>query len=294
MDYFATMTLIQTLPPALKATANDAGVWWQRALTHPDLMMQIMSALAILIVTLFVSRWVSDAARKVVRRVVQNDADRTLPEFLSQVVRWMILTLGFVAIINRLGVATASFITVLGAASLSIGLALQGTLGNVASGLMLLFTKPYRIGDSVHVGEISGTVHRLGVFSTEIDSGDNVRVYVPNSKVFSSEICNLSANGALKIEVRVDVGYETDLKAALDLLLDVAKAQADRLTTHEPVSSLVEFAASGITARVWIWVLPAAAVAARTQLMIDIKQALDAAGITIPYPHQVSLAKPQN
>ncbi|MEI9905857.1 MAG: mechanosensitive ion channel family protein [Asticcacaulis sp.] len=176
----------------------------------------------------------------------------------------MILTLGFVAIMNRLGVATASFITVLGAASLSIGLALQGTLGNVASGLMLLFTKPYRIGDSVHVGEISGTVHRLGVFSTEIDSGDNVRVYVPNSKVFSSEICNLSANGALKIEVRVDVGYETDLKAALDLLLDVAKAQPDRLATHEPVTSLVEFAASGITARVWIWVLPAAAVSART------------------------------
>ncbi len=264
---------------------------WQRFTTQPGFMMQIMTALLILIVTLFISRWVSDAAKRLARRFVQNDADRTLPEFLSQVVRWMILTLGFVAMMNRLGVATASFITVLGAASLSIGLALQGTLGNVASGLMLLFTKPYRIGDIVHIGEISGKVHRLGVFSTEIDNAENVRVYVPNTKVFSNEICNITANGALRIEVRVDVGYETDLTRALELLLEVARRQPDRLDTHEPSASLVEFAASGITARIWVWVLPSAGLAARTRLIVDIKRALDAAGIDIPYPHQVEISK---
>ena len=281
------------LLPSVSAAANASHDWWDKVVTRPDLMVQLTTALAILVVTLFISRWVSDAAKRLARRFVQNDADRTLPEFLSQVVRWMILTLGFVAIMNRLGVATASFITVLGAASLSIGLALQGTLGNVAAGLMLLFTKPYRIGDTVHVGEISGRVHRLGVFSTEIDNFDNIRVYVPNAKVFSSEICNLSTNGALKLEVRVDIGYDSDLEKALALLLDVARAQADALETHEPATSLVDFAASGITVRVWIWVLPSRGVAARTALIIAMKTALDAAGIDIPYPTQVAIARNQ-
>ncbi len=282
---------MQGLLPSASAAANASHDWWQKIVTRPDLMVQLTTALAILVATLFISRLVSDAAKRLARRFVQNDADRTLPEFLSQVVRWMILTLGFVAIMNRLGVATASFITVLGAASLSIGLALQGTLGNVAAGLMLLFTKPYRIGDSVHIGEISGRVHRLGVFSTEIDNGDNVRVHVPNSKVFSNEICNLSTNGALKIELRVDVGNATDLDAALDLLTGVAKAQPDALETHEPVVSLADFAPSGITVRIWLWVLPSAAVTARTKLIIAVKRALDEAGIDIPYPTQVSLTK---
>jgi len=264
---------------------------WQRAMTHPDALANVGVALVILLATVVISRLVADAVRKVARRMAQTDADRTLPEFLSQVVRWMLLTVGFVAVMNRLGVETASFVTVLGAASLSIGLALQGTLGNVASGLMILFTKPYRIGDSVRIGDTSGRVHRLGLFNTEIDNVENIRVYVPNTKIFSNEIGNISTNGALKLELKVDIGYDSDLEATLKLLTDVARAQPDHIQTHEVWAGFHEFAASGITVRMSIWVLPANALNARSRWIIDVKRALDGAGVDIPYPHQVAIEK---
>lgn len=264
---------------------------WQRAVTHPDLLANVAVALIILLATIVISRVVADAVRKIARRMAQTDADRTLPEFLSQVVRWMLLTVGLVAVMNRLGIETASFVTVLGAASLSIGLALQGTLANVASGLMILFTKPYRIGDSVRIGDTSGRVHRLGLFNTEIDNAENIRVFVPNTKIFSNEIGNISTNGALKIELKVDVGYEADLEATLKLLTDVARAQPDHIKTHEVWVGFQDFAASGITVRMWIWVLPIHALNARSRWMIDIKRALDGAGVDIPYPHQVAIEK---
>lgn len=280
-----------SLQSHLNQTSVEAHRWWDKLMTRPDLMMQLTSALLILVVTLLVSRWVSDGTKKLARRFVQNDADRTLPEFLSQVVRWMILTLGFVAIMNRLGIETTSFITVLGAASLSIGLALQGALGNVAAGLMLLFTKPYRIGDSVRLGEVSGRVHRLGLFSTEIDSVENIRVYVPNSKVFTNEINNLTTNGAVRIEILVEIAAD-DLEGAVAVLKCVADAQPMRLKTHETWAGLKDFSANGVVARVDIWVLPSDGLKARNDLIIAVRRALIEAGVDIPYPHQVAISKP--
>ena len=282
---------LKSLKPYLNATATQSHDWWTQINHTSGFMTNAASALAILIVTLFISRWVSDGAKKLARKFVAYDADRTLPLFLSQVVRWMILTLGFVAVMNRLGIETTSFITVLGAASLSIGLALQGTLANVASGLMILITKPYRIGDSVKIGEVSGRVRRLGLFSTEVDNLENVRVYIPNTKVFSNEISNVTSNDAVKIEVRVDVDYASDLEQVQTLLLAVARAHPERMEAPEPWVAVHDFAASGITVRVVIAVMPSAAVVARSRLIVEIKAALDGAGVEIPYPHQVAVTK---
>lgn len=265
--------------------------WWERFSSHPDFLGHVISALVVLIITLFVSRWISDAAKRMARRFTPNEADRTLPEFLSQVVRWMLLTIGFVVFLNRLGVETTSFITVLGAASLSIGLALQGTLGNVAAGLMILFTKPYRIGDSIVTGEVKGRVHRLGVFTTEIDNYDNIRVYVPNAKVFAGEVQNLTTNGALKLELKVIVGFETDLAKARTIVTEVVERQPLRLTSHDIWIGYQAFGDSGVDMRAQMWVMPANVQNARSALIVEIKQAFDAAGIEIPYPHQVAVAK---
>jgi len=271
--------------------ATYADALWHLVTKKPEMLANVGWAAALMAVTMVLSSLIGDAVKRVSRRLVHRDADRTLPEFFSQVVRWLVLLIGLVAVLNRLGVQTASLITVLGAASLAIGLALQGTLSNVAAGLMLLFTKPYRIGDSIKVGEVSGKVHRLGLFSTEIDNVDNVRVYVPNTKVFSNEITNLTTNGASKVELRVEVGYATDLDAAVKLLTEVAKAQADHLSAHEVAVHLHEFAASGVIVRMWIWTLPSNAQKARTQWIIAVKIALDKAGIEIPYPHQVAIER---
>lgn len=265
--------------------------WWERFSSHPDFLGHILSALVVLIITLFVSRWISDATKRMARRFTPNEADRTLPEFLSQVVRWMLLTVGFVVVLNRLGVETTSFITVLGAASLSIGLALQGTLGNVAAGLMILFTKPYRIGDSVIIGDVKGRVHRLGVFTTEIDNYDNIRVYVPNAKAFAGDVQNLTTNGALKLELKMVVGFETDLGQARAIVTEIVERQPLRLTAHDIWVGYQAFGDSGVDMRAQMWVMPANVQNARSALIVDIKQAFDAAGIEIPYPHQVAVTK---
>ncbi|ESQ74038.1 mechanosensitive ion channel family protein [Asticcacaulis sp. AC402] len=274
-----------TKPPVTPDIVN-------RVLSHPDVLTNIAIACIILLITLWVSKWLADGAKKLVRRFVQNDADRTLPEFMSQVIRWLLLTVGVVAALSRLGVETTSFIAVLGAASLAIGLALQGTLGNVAAGLMILFNRPYRIGDTVKIGEVTGTVHRLGLFATEINTAENLRVFVPNTKIFSNEINNFTTNGAIKIEVKLEVGMATDLTACLDLLLHVAKAQAGRMESPEPWVALQDFAPSGMIFKVAIFVPPNAAQGARTRLILDLKAALTAAGIEVPYPHQVSVERP--
>ncbi len=283
---------MQLNPPAVKPiTPSMFHQWWERLSTHPDFLGHVLSALFVLVVTLFISRWVSDATKRMARRFTANDADRTLGEFLSQVVRWMLLTIGFVVVLNRLGIETTSFITVLGAASLSIGLALQGTLGNVAAGLMILFTKPYRIGDSVVTGDVKGRVHRLGVFTTEIDNYDNIRVYVPNAKVFGGEVQNLTTNGALKLELKVIVGFETDLAKAQALIAGIVERQPLRLTSHDIWVGYLAFGDSGVAMSAQMWVMPANVQNARSALIVEIKQAFDAAGIEIPYPHQVAVAK---
>jgi len=270
---------------------TNASAWWSTAAGRAEFLGHLLTALIIAAVTLFIADLVYRGVKKVTRRVVQNDADRTFPEFMAQVVRWMILMVGLVAVLNRLGVATASVLTMLGAASLAIGLALQGTLGNVASGLIILLARPYRNGDSIRLGEVQGRVRRLGLFSTEIDTVEGPRAYVPNAKAFSNEIINITSNATVRVEVLVDVGYETDLNRALDLLGGVARSQPEQVEGHDPVAALVAFAASGITVRVAIWVMPSHAIAARNALMIGIKQALDDAAIEIPYPHQVEISK---
>ena len=277
--------MTKTLPDLTK----DA--WWSTAAGRGEFLTHLLSALIIAAITLFVADLVYRGVKRLTRRVVQNDADRTLPEFLAQIVRWMIMVVGLVAVLNRLGVATASVLTMLGAASLAIGLALQGTLGNVASGLIILLARPYRNGDQVRLGEVQGRVRRLGLFSTEVDTVDGTRAYVPNAKAFGNEIINLTDNGAIRVEVVTDVGYGTDLTAVLKLLSDVAHAQPDQVDNHPAVVGLVAFAASGVTLRVAIWVPPSHALAARNGLMIAMKRALDEAGVEIPYPHQVGITK---
>ena len=279
------------LIPTTKSPAPHLHQWWERFSSHPDAWGHALSALTVLIVTFLISGWVSDAVKRMARRFTPNEADRTLPEFLSQVVRWILLTIGLVVFLNRLGIETTSFITVLGAASLSIGLALQNTLGNTAAGLMILFTKPYRIGDAVALGDTKGRVHRLGVFTTEVDNYDNIRVFVPNAKVFATEIQNLTTNGALKIDLKVEVGYDTDLASALEVVKDVVERQPLRLPSHDIWAGYSSFGDSGIVMRVHMWVLPTHVPAARCALIIDVKQAFDAAGIDIPYPHQVAITK---
>ncbi|GGZ42038.1 mechanosensitive ion channel family protein [Asticcacaulis endophyticus] len=252
---------------------------------------KVIVVVLILTVTLIISGWLSGMVRKMARRLSHNPADRTLPEFFSQVVNWLIMVIGIVAILSQLGVQTTSIIAVLGAASLAIGLALQGTLSNVASGIMLLVIKPYVIGDVVRINDISGTVYRLGLFTTELVDANNLRINIPNSKIISDQITNFTHNGTRRIEMMIGVDYDTDLDHALKVLKTIAESHPKTLEAPVTWTGVRGFADSSVTISLQTWVQAGDHFQTETDLFLMIKKGFDSEGIILPYPHQVQVDK---
>ncbi len=246
-------------------------------------------ALVIFIVTIAASRLISFMIRRATKKLSPMGIDTTLPIFLSQVVGWLVILVGMVAVLHRVGIETTSILAVLGAASLAIGLALQGTLGNVASGLMLLVVKPYRIGDVVQIGDQVGRVKRLGLFNTEIESLDSLKISMTNTKVFEQPIVNYTANGQRRILLDFEVHYDSDLDQVLDLMRGVATSH-EKVLPHPRVWAGVQaYLSSSVQVRLHAWCAATDWLQTRADLLLGIKKAFDAACIVIPYPHQVAL-----
>lgn len=252
-----------------------------------DFAVNLVVAVLILALTWVVASQASRAVNRGLSRLPK--ADRTLILFLSQLTRWVILIVGLIAILRRLGVETTSIIAVLGAASLAIGLALQGALGNVASGVMLLLLRPYRVGDYVGVGDKAGTVQKLDLFTTELTSPDGLQVVMPNGKVFGDVIVNYGANPTRRVEIAVDVHYDADLDRALKVLHDAVDAHDKVLVDPAPWAGAVAFKDSGVGVLVHAWVASPDFWTVKAELHSAVKRALDQAGIVIPYPHQVQV-----
>ncbi|MFT4089361.1 MAG: mechanosensitive ion channel [Asticcacaulis sp.] len=256
-----------------------------------DIITNLIVVCIILALTLFVARWLSGIARRIARRLANVGADRTVPEFFAQVVNWLVWLVGAVAILQRFGVSTTSIIAVLGAMSLAIGLALQSTLSNVATGILLLAQKPYRIGDIVTIGDTTGTVHRLGLFSTEITNGENNRVYIPNSKIFTDRIINISHNGTRRLELILDVDYDTDIDAAIELIRVVTRSHPHILKQPEIWVGVEAFRDSSVAIKFGAQTTVLDYGQVKADLLLDIKKAFDAHNISIPYPHQVTMER---
>jgi len=209
--------------------------------------------------------------------------------FAAQVVRVVIIIIGLIAVLQRLGVQTTSIIAVLGAASLAVGLALQGTLSNVAAGVMLLVLRPYRVGEVIDVGGASGTVQKLDLFTTQLTNANNHKIVIPNSKVLSDVIINLTGQRTRRIEIRFTVGYGENLKDACELLAGVAKGHAAVLDDPAPWTGVTALLDSSVQITLHAWVKVADWWQTQSDLLQAGKEALDAAGIEIPYPHQVEI-----
>ncbi|MFN3228753.1 MAG: mechanosensitive ion channel family protein [Asticcacaulis sp.] len=246
-------------------------------------------AVALFVLTIAMSRLVTFLIRRGAKKLSPMGFDTTLPIFLSQVAGWLVILVGMVAVLHRVGVETTSILAVLGAASLAIGLALQGTLGNVASGLMLLVVKPYRIGDIVQIGDQVGRVKRLGLFNTEIESLDSLKISMTNTKVFEQPIVNYTANGQRRVLLDFEVHYDSDLDQVLDLMRGVA-TNHEKVLPHPLVWVGVQaYLSSSVQVRLHAWCAATDWLQTRADLLLGIKKAFDAARIVIPYPHQVAL-----
>ncbi|WP_312733489.1 mechanosensitive ion channel family protein [Brevundimonas sp.] len=282
-------SLDQAVAAGRKAIAVDAVMLTKLTELAGEFAVNLTIAILIFIATLFAAKWASGAARRALSRVRGFRHDPTVLSFAVQVVRVVVIIVGMIAVLQRLGVQTTSIIAVLGAASLAVGLALQGTLSNVASGIMLLVLRPYRVGDVVDVGGMSGTVQRLDLFTTQLSNANNHKIVIPNSKVLSDSLTNLTGQQTRRIEIKFTVGYGDDLHQARQVLADVAAAHDKVLDDPKPWTGVTALLDSAVEVTLHAWVKVGDWWQTQADLMQGGKEALDAAGIEIPFPHQVAV-----
>ena len=273
------------------ALSGDPAVWRGFIDWAAHLAVNIVAAAIILAATLFLARWAGRLSRRTLNRLPGEAADTTLPTFLGSLVRWGIIALGLVAVFQQLGVQTTSILAVVGAASLAIGLALQGALGNVAAGVMILIMRPYRIGDWVEISGKSGLVKRLDLFMTELSDADNLDIFVPNSKVVGEMIVNYSTAKNRRMELAFKVDYADDLDQAIAVLIAAAAADPRILKDPAPWAKVTALGDSAVTVTLRAWANLPDYWDTRFDMIKRGKEALDAAGLSIPYPHQVAVEK---
>ena len=246
--------------------------------------LDFVAAILTLIFGIWLSRRASRLTADWLSRV--DRLDRTLVPIMAALVRYAGLTLTIVITLGNFGVETTSIIAVLGAAGLAVGLALQGTLSNVAVGLMLLFLRPFRIGDWVEAAGVSGSVREIGLFTTTIDTFDNVYISIPNSSIWSSNIINHARYGTRRMDLDIGIGYDSSLDTAETALMSLA-ADPRVLSDPAPRFLVVSYGDSAINVRLRAYASYDDFFDLYWDLNRRLKGVLDEHGIEIPFPQRV-------
>jgi small conductance mechanosensitive channel len=245
--------------------------------------LSVLGALAVLIIGMIaagiIRRGVAGAMRK-------RKADETLIPFVTGLVYYLVVAFVIIAVLGLFGVQVTSIIAVLGAVAFAVGLALQGTLSNFAAGVMLLLFRPFRVGDFVDAGGALGAVAEIGIFSTILNTPDNVRVIVPNSTIWGQVIKNFAANDTRRNDLVVGVSYSDDLGKASETILRVLKADARVLKDPAPVVAVSELGDSSVNLVVRPWCRKEDYWGLRFDLTRKFKEELEAAGCSIPFPQR--------
>lgn len=245
--------------------------------------LQVVGALVLLVVGRMLAGW----ARRLIRKALTRaNVDATLVPFISGVAYYVILAAVFVAVLGLVGIQTASMLAVFGAAGLAVGLALQGTLSNVSAGVMLLVFRPFEVGDYIEAGGTAGSVQAIGLFMTTLNTPDNVRILVPNSSVFGQTIKNYAANDTRRNDMVVGVSYDDDLATAVDTINKILAADSRVLADPEPFVAVAELADSSVNIVVRPWCKKEDYWGLRCDMMRTLKEQLEAAGCSIPYPQR--------
>jgi small conductance mechanosensitive channel len=245
--------------------------------------LKVVGALLIFLVGRWVAKLLSSVAAKAMSKA---RVDATLIPFLENLAFTAMLVFVVIAALAAIGVQTASFIAVLGAAGLAVGLALQGSLANFASGVLLLVFKPFRVGDFVEIGGMKGTVTAVHVFNTVLNAPDNVRITVPNAQVTGGSILNYTINGTRRVDLVVSVSYGDDLKLARRVLENVLATEPKVLREPAPTVAVSKMGDSSIDLVVRPWVKPADYWDVYFDLTEKLKVAIEENGMTIPFPQR--------
>lgn len=245
--------------------------------------IRIVSAAAIFLI----GKWIAGMlARLVKKAMARADIETTLSHFLANLMYYTLLVVVIIAAINQLGVQTTSLLAVVGAAGLAVGLALQGSLSNFASGVMIVAFRPYRVGDAIQAGGVTGTVEKVEIFTTIMKTPDNKKIIVPNSQIMDGEITNFSANPTRRVDLVASCGYGDDLDEVRKILKGII--EDDDRVLDEPAATIAvsELADSSVNFVVRPWVQSADYWDVYFDMTEQIKKRFDAAGISIPFPQR--------
>jgi len=245
--------------------------------------LKVIGAILVLVVGRAVAGWIRRATR---RALEKGEVDATLVPFISGMVYTLAMAFIVVAVLGLFGIPTASFVAVLGAAGLAVGLALQGTLSNFAAGVMLLIFRPFKVEDVVEVAGTLGKVRGIGIFATQLDTPDNVRVVVSNSTVYGGKISNFTANNIRRVDLRVGVSYGDDLETAKRILVEVVTGHEKVLKDPAPQVEVVEMADSSVNFVVRPWCTTGDYWRVYFDVTQRAKERLEAAGCSIPFPQR--------
>ncbi len=244
--------------------------------------VNVVAALVILLIALAVSSWAK-------RRIVALSAryrrlDDTLFGFLGNIVKYLVLAIGVIFILNRFGIQTTSLAALVGAAGLAIGLALQGTLSNLAAGVMIIMFRPFRQSDFIAAGSESGTVTEIQLFYTVLTTYDGIQIIVPNSDIWSSAITNYSANPTRMMDLTIGVAYNADLKKTQEVLENISLSDPRALPEPAPVIRVKQLGDSSVDFTFRVWANTADFWGLQAEYTRKIKVEFDANGIGIPFP----------
>lgn len=241
---------------------------------------KLVGVVLLLVVAWIIAGW----AGRSVRKSIGTRIDPTIASFFGSLAKYAILVMALLSCLQIFGVGTTSFAAVIGAAGLAIGLAMQGTLGNFSSGLMLLAFRPFKVGDVINTGGVTGKVFEIGMFTTEIDTFDNRRFTVPNGAIYGATIENITFHDTRRVDVAVGTDYPASISEARKVLLQAAGSVSGILPEPAPVAVLQELGSSSIDWSVRVWSNTADYWDVRQELTQKVKESLDAAGIGIPFP----------
>ena len=262
---------------------------WTNVLSYlsehgPDLGIRVLGAIFILIV----GRFIAGAMRKGVKKVmVGRGVDPSLTGFIGSLIYFAIMAFTIIAVIGRFGVQTAGFVAVLGAAGFAIGMAMQGTLGNFSSGVMLLLFRPFKAGDVVEAAGVKGKVMEIAIFTTTICTPDNVKIIVPNGTLFGDTIKNYNGYDTRRVDMVMGIGYGSDIDKAIQILTDLAKNDSRVLDDPGTTIAVSELADSSVNLVFRPWVNSGDYWDVYFDMHKATKEKFDEAGIEIPFPQTV-------
>ncbi|VAV88692.1 Small-conductance mechanosensitive channel [hydrothermal vent metagenome] len=274
------MNTDELLSPQTMSNLLDRGI---------DVGSNVLLAAVIFIIGMMIANFV----RRLIRKAGEKSQriEPTLANFFGSIAYYVIMAVVFIAVLDRFGVETTSLVAALGAATLAIGLALQGTLSNVAAGVMIILFRPYKISDYVEIAGQAGTVKDINLFITELATGDNKKVLVPNGNAWGDVITNYSANGKRRVEFVFSIDYENDIATAMKIIQETLRADERVHKQPDVFTGVTAHGDSSVDIVTRVWCKSSNYWGVYFDAMKNVKEAFDAGGISIPYPHQVRVTR---